>query len=102
MTLLLKKHDKFLYNFSPFAGHFGNGFASFPGGNDQESTSESMQFNSSLIHWGTITNQDDIRDLGIYLYTTDIHLLMNIGLILMKEILNLINLMGWFLEYGNT
>ena len=24
----------------------------FPGGNDQESTSESMQFASSLIHWG--------------------------------------------------
>ena len=40
-------------------------------GNDQESTSESMQFNSSLIHWGTITGQDEIRDLGIYLYTTE-------------------------------
>ena len=48
-----------------------NGFASFPQGNDQESTSESMQFNSSLIHWGTVTGQDDIRDLGIFLYTTE-------------------------------
>ena len=62
----------FLRNFSPFAGHcWANGFASFPQGNDQESTSESMQFNSSLIHWGTLTGQDDIRDLGIYLYTTE-------------------------------
>ena len=26
-----------------------------------------MQFNSSLIHWGTITGNDEIRDLGIYL-----------------------------------
>ena len=71
---LNRNDDKFpfLRNFSPFAGHsWANGFASFPGGNDQESTSESMQFNSSLIHWGTITNQDDIRDLGIYLYTTE-------------------------------
>ena len=62
----------FLRNFSPFAGHsWANGFASFPQGNDQESTSESMQFNSSLIHYGTITGQDHIRDLGIYLYTTE-------------------------------
>ena len=62
----------FLRNFSPFAGHcWANGFASFPQGNDQESTSESMQFHSSLIHWGTITGNDAIRDLGIYLYTTE-------------------------------
>ncbi|MFK7980743.1 MAG: glycosyl hydrolase [Saprospiraceae bacterium] len=62
----------FLRNFSPYAGHcWANGFATFPQGNDQESTSESMQFNSSLIHWGTITGNDAIRDLGIYLYTTE-------------------------------
>ncbi len=61
-----------LRNFSPYAGHcWANGFATFPQGNDQESTSESMQFNSSLIHWGTITGNDEIRDLGIYLYTTE-------------------------------
>lgn len=62
----------FLRNFSPYAGHcWANGFATFPQGNDQESTSESMQFNSALIHWGTITENDEIRDLGIYLYTTE-------------------------------
>jgi endo-1,3(4)-beta-glucanase len=62
----------FLRNFSPYAGHsWANGFATFPFGNDQESTSESMQFNSSLIHWGTITGNDEIRNLGIYLYTTE-------------------------------
>lgn len=61
----------FLRNFSPYAGHcWANGFASFPQGNDQESTSESMQFNSSLIHWGSMIGNDSIRDLGIYLYTT--------------------------------
>lgn len=62
----------FLRNFSPYAGHcWANGFASFPQGNDQESTSESMQFNSALIHWGAIIGNDSIRDLGIYLYTTE-------------------------------
>ncbi|WP_136482774.1 glycosyl hydrolase [Cognatitamlana onchidii] len=62
----------FLRNFSPYGGHcWANGMASFPQGNDQESTSESMQFNSSLIHWGTITGNDAIRDLGVYLYTTE-------------------------------
>lgn len=62
----------FLRNFSPYAGHcWANGFATEPFGNDQESTSESMQFNSSLIHWGTVTGNTAIRDLGIYLYTTE-------------------------------
>ncbi|MBT8254614.1 MAG: carbohydrate-binding protein, partial [Bacteroidia bacterium] len=62
----------FLRNFSPYGGHsWANGFATFPHGNDQESTSESMQFASSLIHWGTITENDAIRDLGIYIYTTE-------------------------------
>lgn len=69
-----RAHEKypFLRNFSPYAGHcWANGFASFPQGNDQESTSESMQFNSSLIHWGSVTGNKEIRDLGIYLYTTE-------------------------------
>lgn len=62
----------FLRNFSPYAGHsWANGFATFPHGNDQESTSESMQFASSLIHWGSITGNNDIRDLGIFIYTTE-------------------------------
>lgn len=63
----------FLRNFSPYGGHsWANGFATEPNGNDQESTSESMQFNSALIHWGTLTGNDEIRDLGVYLYTTEL------------------------------
>lgn len=62
----------FLRSFNPFAGHaWANGFATFPFGNDQESSSESMQFNSALIHWGAVTGNKSIRDLGIYLYTTE-------------------------------
>lgn len=65
-------HYPFLRNFSPYAGHsWANGFATFPFGNDQESSSESMQFNSSLIHWGELTGNKAVRDLGIYLYTTE-------------------------------
>jgi endoglucanase Acf2 len=69
-----RNDDQFPYlrNFSPYAGHsWANGFATFPFGNDQESTSESMQFASSLIHWGSVTQNNAIRDLGIYIYTTE-------------------------------
>ncbi|MCB2377285.1 Ig-like domain-containing protein [Hymenobacter sp. BT635] len=62
----------FLRNFDPYAGHaWADGFASSPMGNNQESTSESMQFNSALIHWGAITGNKATRDLGIYLYATE-------------------------------
>jgi endoglucanase Acf2 len=62
----------FLRNFSPYAGHsWADGFATFPQGNNQESSSESMVFASSLINWGAVTGNDEIRDLGIYLYTTE-------------------------------
>ncbi|MDD3322076.1 MAG: glycosyl hydrolase [Paludibacter sp.] len=62
----------YLRNFSPYAGHsWVDGFANNPGGNNQESSSESMLFNASLIEWGQVTNNKAIRDLGIYLYTTE-------------------------------
>ncbi|OON67165.1 glycosyl hydrolase [Hymenobacter sp. CRA2] len=69
----------FLRSFDPYAGHaWADGFAMTgdinteePQGNNQESTPESMQFNSALIHWGAITGDKAIRDLGIYLYTTE-------------------------------
>ncbi|MFY8004839.1 MAG: glycosyl hydrolase, partial [Chitinophagaceae bacterium] len=63
----------FLRHFNPFAGHaFAAGLLNGePHGNNQESSSEAMNFNASLIHWGTITGNKSIRDLGIYLYTTE-------------------------------
>jgi len=62
----------YLRNFSPYAGHsWVDGFANNPQGNNQESSSESMNFNASLIQWGQLTNNKAIRDLGIYLYTTE-------------------------------
>jgi len=62
----------YLRNFSPYAGHsWVDGFANNPQGNNQESSSESMLFNASLIQWGEVTADKAIRDLGIYLYTTE-------------------------------
>lgn len=62
----------YLRNFSPYAGHsWANGTASLGLGNDQESTSESIQFACSLIHWGELTGRADLRDLGVYLYVTE-------------------------------
>ena len=64
----------FLRNFNPYAGHsFASGLLnSEPHGNNQESSSEAMNFNASLISWGELTGNTAIRDLGIYLYTTEI------------------------------
>ncbi|MEQ1799673.1 MAG: glycosyl hydrolase, partial [Lacibacter sp.] len=63
----------FLRNFHPYAGHsFASGqLNAEPHGNNQESSSEAMNFNSSLINWGVLSGNDAIRDLGIYLYTTE-------------------------------
>lgn len=62
----------YLRNFSPYAGQsWADGFANNPQGNNQESSSESMVFNAALIQWGQVTNDNAIRDLGIYLYTTE-------------------------------
>ena len=63
----------FLRHFNPYAGHaWAAGLLNAePHGNNQESSSEAMNFNASLIHWGTLTGDAAIRDLGIYLYTTE-------------------------------
>jgi endoglucanase Acf2 len=63
----------FLRCFNPYAGHsFAAGLLNNePHGNNQESSSEAMNFNAALINWGQLTGNTAIRDLGIYLYTTE-------------------------------
>jgi endoglucanase Acf2 len=62
----------FLRFFAPFAGHsWANGPANAGDGNNQESSSEAINFANGLIHWGEVTNNDSLRDLGIFLYTTE-------------------------------
>jgi endoglucanase Acf2 len=62
----------FLRCFDPYAGHsWASGHAKFGDGNNQESSSESMNAWSGLILWGEATGDQALRDLGIYLYTTE-------------------------------
>ncbi|GAA3157901.1 hypothetical protein GCM10010466_55820 [Planomonospora alba] len=62
----------FLRNFDPYAGHaWASGHAGFGHGNNQESSSESMMFNTAAILFGQATGDTALRDAGIYLYTTE-------------------------------
>jgi endoglucanase Acf2 len=62
----------FLRNFDPYAGHsWASGHAKFGDGNNQESSSEAMNAWTGIILWGAATGDVALRDLGIYLYTTE-------------------------------
>jgi len=62
-----------LRNFDPYAGHaWASGDAAFAAGNNEESSSESLNFSTACILWGTSTGNMAVRDMGIYLYTTEV------------------------------
>ncbi|MFW5972079.1 MAG: glycosyl hydrolase [Bacillota bacterium] len=68
----------FLRNFDIYAGHsWASGHARFADGNNNESSSEAMNAWTSLILWGEYTNNQEIKELGIYLYTTEMHAINN-------------------------
>ena len=59
-------------NFDPYAGHsWAAGHAAFASGNNQESSSESMNFATALILYGEVTGNEKIRDMGIYWHSTE-------------------------------
>ncbi|GAA1953053.1 glycosyl hydrolase [Microbacterium deminutum] len=61
----------FLRDFDIYAGHdWASGHGSFASGNNQESSSEGMNFAGALIQWGQATGNAAVRDVGAYLYTT--------------------------------
>jgi endoglucanase Acf2 len=61
-----------LRNFDPYEGHgWASGHAGFAAGNNQESSSEAMMFNTAVFLWGAATGNSTLRDLGIYLYTNE-------------------------------
>ena len=67
----------FLRNFDPYEGHsWANGLGGVGEygelGNNQESSSEAINAWAGLILWGEVTGNRELRDLGIYLYTTEI------------------------------
>jgi endoglucanase Acf2 len=58
----------FLRHFDPYAGHsWANGPALFPEGNNQESSSEDMNFANAVTLWGAVTGKRALRDLGVFL-----------------------------------
>ncbi|HEX6497658.1 MAG TPA: glycosyl hydrolase [Micromonosporaceae bacterium] len=62
----------YLRDFDIYAGHdWASGHGSFAAGNNQESSSEGMNFANALIQWGQATGNTAVRDAGIYIYTTE-------------------------------
>jgi len=63
----------FLRSFDPYSGFsMASGVGLYEFGNGQESTSEAIAAWASLILWGEVTGNREVRDLGIYMYTTEI------------------------------
>jgi endoglucanase Acf2 len=58
--------------FDAYAGHsWASGDAAFDAGNNQESSSEAINFATAVILWGEATGNSDMRDLGIFLYANE-------------------------------
>lgn len=58
--------------FDPYSGHsWADGLATFDSGNNQESSSEAMHAWTNLILWAEATNDSELLDRAIYLYTTE-------------------------------
>ena len=61
----------YLRDFDIYAGHdWASGHGAFASGNNQESSSEGMNFANALIQWGQVTGNTAVRDAGIFIYTT--------------------------------
>lgn len=63
----------YLRNFDPYAGNFwASGHGAFASGNNQESSSEAMNFASATLAWGMATGNAAVTGLGAYLYSTQL------------------------------
>ncbi|TKV62173.1 hypothetical protein FDO65_05530 [Nakamurella flava] len=68
----------YLRDFDIYAGHdWASGHGAFAAGNNQESSSEGMNFANALIQWGEVTGNRAVRDAGIYIYTTQAQAIQN-------------------------
>ena len=69
----------FIRNFDPYEGHsWARGNSDFFGhGNDQESSSEAINAWAALAFLGEFTGNRQMRDLGVYLYVTEIASVLN-------------------------
>ncbi len=63
----------FLRNFDVYEGHsWASGDADFDAGNNQESSSEAVNAWAGLVLWGEATGDRRLRDLGMFLLTSEI------------------------------
>ena len=78
----------FLRNFDAYEGHsWASGDANFDAGNNQESSSEAVNAWASLILWGEATGDRATRDLGIFLFTSEIAAVQTYWFDLNREVL---------------
>jgi endoglucanase Acf2 len=81
----------FLRHFDAYEGHsWASGNAMGGWGNNQESSSEAVNAWVGLILWGELRGDKALRDLGIWMYTTEIEAIRHYwfdvhGLVLPKE-----------------
>lgn len=67
------KNYPFLRNFDAYESHsWADGFANFGDGNNQESTSEAINAWYGVFLWGTVTNDNQLKTIGLYLYNSEI------------------------------
>jgi endoglucanase Acf2 len=67
------KRFPFLRQMDPYAGHsWANGPSLFGEGNNQEASSEDTNFSTAVILWGEASDNDEIRDLGMFLYANQV------------------------------
>lgn len=58
---------------SPYMGHsIAGGSSARPGGAGQESSSEAINFCAAVYLWGLNSHNDEVRDMGMYLYLTEV------------------------------
>ena len=78
----------FLRNFDAYEGHsWASGNADFDAGNNQESSSEAVNAWAGLILWGEATGQPALRDLGVFLYTSEVAAIQNYWFDLDRDVL---------------
>jgi len=79
----------FLRNFAPYEGHsWASGHQLFLDGNNQESSSEAIHAWAGIILFGEAVGDESLRDLGIYLYTTEVSAIENYWFDLDKDVLS--------------
>ncbi|MFP8890254.1 glycosyl hydrolase [Natrialbaceae archaeon A-CW2] len=64
----------FLRTYDPYSGHsWAGGPSGGVFGNNQESSSEAINAYAAIIQWGEYTDNEQLRDLGVFLYTREVN-----------------------------